>query len=279
MDHTGSDAKPAVLLLARSGISAAPIEEMTRLAAYLAGSRCVSNAVFAFTEQGSPTFREVLQDLVASGSRDILILPCMVPLEPSLTAWITRMVQRWQSETSREWPTVRISRGLSLSEHVGSLLDPMLESAFTASPLQKSLKATGDGSIVSDRLYRVLVCNGAPCTQAGASAIWSHLRQRQGDLKLADRGKGMRSAKTSCLGPCGLAPVVQVYPDGVFYGGVTEAGMDRIIETHLGDGQIVEELAYSPGPGKQTVRAAPSAISTSSSRPAAANSLTYRDAI
>lgn len=33
---------------------------------------------------------------------------------------------------------------------------------------------------------------------------------------------GLMSAKASCLGPCNLAPVMQVLPEGTYYGGLTE---------------------------------------------------------
>ncbi len=62
------------------------------------------------------------------------------------------------------------------------------------------------------------------------------------------------SARTSCLGPCNLAPVVQVFPEGTWYGGVDEAGIDRIIESHLQRGEVVAELAYPQIPGKQVLR-------------------------
>ena len=64
----------------------------------------------------------------------------------------------------------------------------------------------------------------------------------------------MVSAKASCLGPCSLAPVVQVYPEGVYYGGVDEAGIDRIIAEHILGNEIVADLAYAPTPGKQRLR-------------------------
>ena len=62
------------------------------------------------------------------------------------------------------------------------------------------------------------------------------------------------TAKTSCLGPCGLAPVLQVWPEGTMYGGVDEGAVDRIIDNHLLGGGIVEALAYAPTGAKQRLR-------------------------
>jgi (2Fe-2S) ferredoxin len=62
------------------------------------------------------------------------------------------------------------------------------------------------------------------------------------------------SCRTTCLGPCNLAPVLQVWPEGVTYGGVHEAEVDRILEGHILGGHVVEDLAYPPSKGKQRLR-------------------------
>lgn len=61
----------------------------------------------------------------------------------------------------------------------------------------------------------------------------------------------------SCLGPCNLSPVLQVFPEGTYYGGVTEAVIDRIVEDHLIGGRIVSDFAYAPTGRKQRLREAP----------------------
>jgi (2Fe-2S) ferredoxin len=45
-----------------------------------------------------------------------------------------------------------------------------------------------------------------------------------------------------CFGLCSHAPVVAVYPDGVFYGGVTPDDVEEIVESHLENGRKVERL-------------------------------------
>ncbi len=64
---------------------------------------------------------------------------------------------------------------------------------------------------------------------AGASELWQHLSARQVTERLCHRSPGMMSCCTSCLGPCALAPVMQVWPEGTWYGGLTLAALDRII--------------------------------------------------
>jgi (2Fe-2S) ferredoxin len=84
--------------------------------------------------------------------------------------------------------------------------------------------------------------------------VWGHLRNIQKARSLRTDGPGVMTCKTTCLGPCGLAPVIQVWPDGTWYGGVDEAGVERIVEQHLLGGEAVTELSYVVQPGKQWLR-------------------------
>src|SRR5690606_20154394 len=132
------------------------------------------------------------------------------------------------------------------------VLAAMAAAAAGADAVAPPAKAAPAGSIVPDHRRRILLCQGRPCHNAGAAVLWGHYRAAQARLDL--RRLGVMAARTSCLGPCNLAPVVQIYPEGTFYGGVDEAGLDRIAEEHLVDGRVVDDLAYRPAPGKQTLR-------------------------
>jgi (2Fe-2S) ferredoxin len=62
--------------------------------------------------------------------------------------------------------------------------------------------------------------------------------------KLAERGlKGkVRANKSGCLDQCEHGPNLVVYPDAVWYGRVTLADVDEIIESHIIGGKPVERL-------------------------------------
>jgi (2Fe-2S) ferredoxin len=55
------------------------------------------------------------------------------------------------------------------------------------------------------------------------------------------KGK-VRANAAGCLDHCEHGAVVVVYPDGVWYGGVTEADVAEIVEEHLVHGRPVERL-------------------------------------
>ena len=69
---------------------------------------------------------------------------------------------------------------------------------------------------------------------------WKPSPNRLGD------GVVLRS-KVDCLRICEQGPVAVVYPEGVWYRGVTPEVLDMIIDQHLIGGRIVEEYAFARG--------------------------------
>jgi (2Fe-2S) ferredoxin len=60
---------------------------------------------------------------------------------------------------------------------------------------------------------------------------------------LAERGvKRVRANKSGCLDQCEKGPSVVVYPDTVWYGKVTEADVNEIVEQHIIGGRPVTRL-------------------------------------
>ena len=244
----------AAILLAKASITGAAEREMALLAqrTQAALAKQFATVVHAFSEQGSPSLREALDGLAAEQVDDITIVPLLLPMEPGFRSWITGAVQRWRRGSQDVLPAVHLSTPPGDSLAVDALVQGLLRQApVTVDAPAAALPA---GSVIPPQLRRVLVCQGGPCNQAGAAQVWGHLRNEQKRLDLRNAGEGMMSARTSCLGPCNLGPVVQVFPEGTWYGGVDEAGVDRIIESHLLGGEVVADLAYAPLPGKQQLR-------------------------
>jgi (2Fe-2S) ferredoxin len=239
-----------VLLLARSATAAQPLREMERWREAVAALPGVSAAAFAFSEEGLPTLRDALHALVEANDQPIAILPMVLPSEPSFENWLRRTVQRWQAAAPRPWPAIRVAQFPAMQPQMQDVLTACLAADAPVEPARPA----GEGSIVPAQKRRVLVCMGGPCNAAGAAPIWGHLRNEQKRLSLRTAGEGTMSARTSCLGPCSLAPVLQVWPEGTLYGGVDEAGVDRIVQEHLLGGRIVEALAYRPTGVKQKLR-------------------------
>lgn len=253
--QAGGASRRATVLLARSSITGAATREMEELATRLQAVEGVGHARYAFSEQGTPTLREVMIELADAGFDEVRILPCLLPMEPGFRVWIDRAIHRWRTEApQRRWPRVQVGEPPAGLAGMDALLRDMATST-PSEPVPTPASALHTvGSLVPSQKYRVLVCQGGPCNNAGAALVWGHLRNEQKRLNLRSAGEGTMSAKTSCLGPCNLAPVVQVFPEGTWYGGVDERGVDRIVGEHLLQGRVVAELAYAPTGVRQPLR-------------------------
>jgi len=49
-------------------------------------------------------------------------------------------------------------------------------------------------------------------------------------------------SNTGCMGLCEQGPIVVVYPENVWYGGVTTKDVETIMEEHIENGNIVKAL-------------------------------------
>lgn len=244
----------AIVVLAKAAFAAAPHQEMARIADIVAAFAGVGRVISAFSEQGRPSLRDALHDLLDGQYDAITILPLVLPMEPSFHIWLTKSLKRWQHESNRPWPPVAIARDVARSTLMPAVLSELLAEGPDA-PVPVPPEAVTEGSLVPAQKRRVLVCEGGPCNSAGADVLWGHLRNEQERLKLRVTGEGTMSAKSTCLGPCNLAPVVQVWPEGTYYGGVNEAALDHIISEHLLEGRVASEHAYEPNGRKQRLRA------------------------
>ena len=83
----------------------------------------------------------------------------------------------------------------------------------------------------------VLVCQHKTCNKQGGKASAKA-------LKRALKERGLREqvmiTKVKCLDQCGRGPIMVVYPEGVWYGGVDEESARKIVTEHLEEGRAVE---------------------------------------
>lgn len=63
-------------------------------------------------------------------------------------------------------------------------------------------------------------------------------------VELKKRGllSSVRANASGCLDACEFGPTVVVYPEGVWYGGVTEADVEEIVDSHIVGGKAVDRL-------------------------------------
>ena len=77
------------------------------------------------------------------------------------------------------------------------------------------------------------------CAAKGAAAVRSRLKKLTHDANLKGR---VRINSAGCLDQCEHGVTIVVYPEAVWYGGVTVGDVDEIFQSHVLGGRPVERL-------------------------------------
>ncbi|MDH4120780.1 MAG: NAD(P)H-dependent oxidoreductase subunit E [Deltaproteobacteria bacterium] len=85
----------------------------------------------------------------------------------------------------------------------------------------------------------VLVCGNADCASRGSLRLLRALRDK---IKSLGKGREILVTRAGCMGRCGEGPTVAVYPDGVWYRGVSEQDAGTLVEEHLVGDRLVGRL-------------------------------------
>jgi len=91
--------------------------------------------------------------------------------------------------------------------------------------------------------HHFLLCTGPNCFPDVGAKTLRVLNKRCKALR-EETGISVYLTEVKCLRLCRMGPLAIVYPDGVWYRGVTPENGLRIVEEHLIAGNVVEELAF-----------------------------------
>ena len=189
------------------------------------------DATVAFLQMGDPSLSLELTRLADLGVLDITLVGVdLGPLAPA-HSWLRRIAGHWFRERTGVRPTLNIATRLinSLDE-----LDAALGDCKQISGTEPGLVSAA-WEHVSGHRRQVLICRGPRCTAQGGQETVRALILSMMEAGLGD--DDVLVTHTGCQFPCNQAPVVQVQPDDVWYGGVDPAAARAIVTEHLVAGE------------------------------------------
>ncbi|MFL5241671.1 MAG: (2Fe-2S) ferredoxin domain-containing protein [Gemmataceae bacterium] len=111
--------------------------------------------------------------------------------------------------------------------------------------LQTTAAKLGIGS------YRrhVLLCTGPNCCQPEEGlAAWERLKNEIKDKGLASGERACYRTKVGCLRICCHGPTMVVYPEGVWYHGMTADRIPQFVQDHLVNDRPIRDWIFANNP-------------------------------
>ena len=97
----------------------------------------------------------------------------------------------------------------------------------------------------------VFLCTGESCSATGAGeAAWEVLKRelKEKELSLATGPDACYRTKVGCLRICRGGPILLVYPEGTYYGGMTAERIPEFVQRHLIEGRPIDERIFARNP-------------------------------
>ncbi|WP_435183545.1 CbiX/SirB N-terminal domain-containing protein [Halobellus sp. EA9] len=260
----------AVVVCARGSSDPDANADAHKLARLLYEGRAFDRVETAFVGVTEPELTDALHTLAKDRPDGVVVLPYMLG-----DGVLTGRVREWTADFDAEYPYVDAAAGdpLGIDPRLLDVLGDRWQEARTESVemscdtckykveldgyeadvggARATLRALTHQASHADRddvdddphvhdapAHHVAVCTNQTCAADGAPEVLERLRQAARDSDACDA----RITRSSCLGRCGDGPMVAVYPDGVWYGGVDAADAERIVSSHLDRDRIVSDL-------------------------------------
>ncbi|GHE51968.1 hypothetical protein GCM10019059_09120 [Camelimonas fluminis] len=233
---------PVVILYGRASFDRQ--QNVAQIAARLnaAGGRTF---IPAYEDLTGPSIPDVLEELLQRGVRQALVIPAAFPADPSLTAWLPGALAAWRLEHANADFDLRIcppvEQFLDVTAAVTAALAAEPERIRPVADVKPSMGKPG-WTDVPEHARQAFFCLGARCAHRKALPLYQHMRTIMKSIRSLNSGpQRAMCVRAGCLYPCNQGPLLVVQPDGVWYGNLDEAMIDRIVREHLLEGRPVAE--------------------------------------
>jgi (2Fe-2S) ferredoxin len=180
------------------------------------------------------------------------VIPVFFGRDRSLIHWLSKAAYRWSRAHGEPGaPEVVFVGAIGKHPALGEAVVRAVADAEGKAPVGvddfESLEDPTAWSVIPPQERHVSACMGPRCTLRGAGGLYVHFWKRLQKRGLLRGRSGVHAAQTGCLSPCNLGPTMVVYPEGIWYCGLTAEAIDRIVDEHFVGSRVVEEYTREPG--------------------------------
>ena len=255
MNEVNASRSKALVILGRGNLyNSAAEDEVAGLTARLRDVSGYKLVASAFVEHGTPGLPEVLEQCRSQGVTLAVVVLAFLPIEPGMKSWVKKIARRWQSRSASRMEVAVAGSLTDLPNFSTSLQQLAREAEESNSWLPRNNSADANDpewSVIPRHGHHVMFCTGPRCTALGAGDLFYYLRESVAFEGLETGPNSVLVARSGCLFPCNLGPVMVAYPEGVWYCGLDRQAIDQIIDQHFKSGRIASELAHRPADGRQ----------------------------
>jgi (2Fe-2S) ferredoxin len=115
----------------------------------------------------------------------------------------------------------------------------------------KPLQVLAEKLLIGHYARHVFLCTGESCSAPGVGeAAWEVLKRelKERNLSLAAGPDACYRTKVGCLRVCTGGPILLVYPEGTYYGGMSAERIPEFVQKHLVDREPIESRIFARNP-------------------------------